>query len=142
PNAGRLDFGRDGKLYVTVGNGQSARTGQDSCKLGGKVLRVNPDGGQPSDNPFACSSAFALGFRNPFGISFHPTTGALFVTDNGGRGHDELDLLHREGNYGQPIAEGAPGDPRSVDALWRAGRERSAPRRRAVSARVVLRDET
>ena len=120
-NAGRLGFGPDGMLYVTVGNGQNNKAGQDPCKVGGKVLRVTRDGSRPADDPFPCSAAFALGFRNPFGLAFHPRTGALYVTDNGGRGHDELDLVRREGNYGHPIVEGAPGDSRFIDPLWESG---------------------
>jgi glucose/arabinose dehydrogenase len=120
-NAGRLGFGPDGKLYVTAGNGQSTKVGQDPCKLGGKVLRFNRDGSQPPDDPYSCTASFAIGFRNPFGLAFHPITGAVFVTDNGGKGHDELDIVRREGNYGHPIVEGAPGDPRFVDPIWESG---------------------
>jgi glucose/arabinose dehydrogenase len=120
-NGGRIAFGPDGMLYATVGNGQSTKVGQDPCKLGGKILRVNRDGGRAADMPFACTPSFALGFRNPFGMAFHPLTGALFVTDNGGKGRDELDLVRREGNYGHPVVEGIPNDPRFVDPLWESG---------------------
>jgi glucose/arabinose dehydrogenase len=120
-NAGRMAFGPDGMLYVSAGNGQNTKIGQDPCKLGGKVLRVTRDGQTPPDSPFSCSSAFALGFRNPFGLAFHPLTGALFATDNGGKGHDELNLVRREGNYGHSTVEGIAGDPRFVDPLWESG---------------------
>lgn len=126
-NGGRMAFGPDGKLYVTVGNGQSTKVGQDPCKLGGKVLRVEPSGQAPADNPWTCAPTWALGFRNPFGIAFHPTTGALFVTDNGGKGRDELDLVRREGNYGHPIVEGIASDPRFVDPLWESGPVSTGP---------------
>lgn len=53
---------------------------------------------RPEDNPFPCAPTFVLGFPNPFGLALHPVTGALFAADNGGRGHDELDLIRREGN--------------------------------------------
>jgi glucose/arabinose dehydrogenase len=117
-NAGRLAFGRDNMLYVSVGNGQNTKIGQDACKLGGKILRVNRNGERASDDPFDCSPTYALGFRNPFGLAIHPLTGAVFATDNGGRGHDELDLVKPGANYGHPIVEGAPHDPRFVDPLW------------------------
>jgi glucose/arabinose dehydrogenase len=120
-NGGRLAFGPDGKLYITAGNSQSTRVGQDQCKLGGKILRVERDGSLPNDSPYSCSPGWAMGFRNPFGMAFHPLTGALFVTDNGGKGRDELDIVRREGNYGHPIVEGAPGDPRFVDPIWESG---------------------
>ena len=120
-NAGRLGFGPDGMLYVTAGNGQSTKVGQEPCKLGGKVLRVNRDGARPADDPFDCTPSFALGFRNPFGLAFHPLTGALFVTDNGGRGYDELNLVRPGGNYGHPIIEGIANDPRFINPLWESG---------------------
>jgi aldose sugar dehydrogenase len=85
------------------------------------VLRIRPDGSRPDDSPFACSPTYALGFRNPFGLAIHPLTGGVFVTDNGGKGRDELDLVRREGNYGHPLVEGAPGDSRYVDPLWESG---------------------
>ena len=120
-NGGRLAFGPDGKLYVSAGNSQSTKVGQDQCKLGGKILRVERDGSLPADNPYNCTPGWAMGFRNPFGMAFHPLSGALFVTDNGGKGRDELDVVRREGNYGHPIVEGAPGDPRFVDPIWESG---------------------
>jgi glucose/arabinose dehydrogenase len=120
-NAGRLAFGPDKMLYVSVGNGQNTKIGQDPCKLGGKILRVNREGGRPADDPFECSATFALGFRNPFGLAFHPLTGELFASDNGGHGHDELDLVRAQGNYGHPIVEGAPHNPLYVDPLFETG---------------------
>jgi glucose/arabinose dehydrogenase len=120
-NGGRLGFGPDGLLYVTAGNGQSIRVGQDPCKLGGKILRVRPDGSAPADSPHSCAPTYAQGFRNPFGLAFHPLSGALFVSENGGRGHDEIDLVRREGNYGHPLVEGIANDARFVDPVWESG---------------------
>lgn len=120
---GAMAFGPDGKLYVTIGDtGRAKRQEpQDPASLAGKVLRVNPDGSIPADNPFPGSPVFALGFRNPWGIAFHPKTGALFATENGDLSHDEVNLVRAGGNYGWPLAEGAKGDPRFVDPVWDSG---------------------
>ena len=73
-NGGRLLFGPDGKLYVTVGNAEDKENSQNLKNVSGKVLRLNPDGTVPSDNPISGSPIFAYGFRNIFGLTIHPTT--------------------------------------------------------------------
>ncbi|MCC7104614.1 MAG: PQQ-dependent sugar dehydrogenase [Chloroflexi bacterium] len=124
-NGGRMAFGPDGKLYVSTGApGDEGNDAQQLNVLEGKILRLNPDGSVPSDNPFPGSPVFALGFRNPFGMAFHPTTGELYVVDNGPRGYDELDLVQAGGNYGAPLVAGDAHDPRFVDPLWNSGEER------------------
>ncbi|MHB8507417.1 MAG: PQQ-dependent sugar dehydrogenase [Candidatus Dormibacteria bacterium] len=88
---GRIAFGGDGKLYVTLGDEhtsrqQAAPPAQDPSRLVGKVLRYNPDGSIPADNPFGpANPAWARGLRNVFGIAFGPG-GAAVVTDNGPSG--------------------------------------------------------
>lgn len=83
---GRLAFGPDGKLYVTLGEEHTAAAAQDTSDPRGKVLRYNPDGSVPADNPFGASNpVWAYGFRNPFGIAFS-STGQLAVTVNGPTG--------------------------------------------------------
>jgi aldose sugar dehydrogenase len=83
---GRLAFGPDGKLYVTLGEEHTASAAQDTNDVRGKVLRYNPDGSVPADNPFgATNPVWAFGFRNPFGIAFS-LTGQLAVTINGPTG--------------------------------------------------------
>jgi aldose sugar dehydrogenase len=68
---GRLAFGPDGKLYVTLGDEHDAPAAQSLADVRGKVLRYNPDGTIPSDNPFGPTNPiWAYGFRNPFGIAF------------------------------------------------------------------------
>jgi glucose/arabinose dehydrogenase len=91
---GRLAFGPDGKLYVTLGDEHSVTPSsvddvgaipQDPSDPRGKVLRYDPDGSIPADNPFGASSpAYAVGLRNPFGIAFRD--GQAFVTSNGPTG--------------------------------------------------------
>ncbi|MBV8234921.1 MAG: PQQ-dependent sugar dehydrogenase [Acidimicrobiia bacterium] len=83
---GRLAFGPDGRLYVTLGEEHTAPAAQDTSDVRGKVLRYNPDGSVPPDNPFgATNPVWAYGFRNPFGIAFS-STGQLAITNNGPTG--------------------------------------------------------
>lgn len=124
---GRIAFGPDRMLYVTVGNAESSRLGQELGSLGGKVLRMRPDGTAPGDNPFPDSLVFALGFRNPFGLAFHPLTGGVYGNDNGGKGHDELNMLQPGGNYGNPVVEGRGNDPRFIDPMWESGEPSIGP---------------
>ncbi len=131
-NGGRIAFGPDGKLWVTVGDQNRTERAQRMNQLHGKVLRMNPDGTAPSDNPFADRPApesliFALGFRNPWGLAFHPRSGVPYVTENGDVGHDEVNRIVPGGNYGSPEVDGAVNDSRFVDPLWDSGVGRVAP---------------
>jgi len=126
-NGGRLAFGPDGKLYVTVGDQNQAERAQLPNRLNGKILRLNPDGTLPSDNPLPNSPVFALGFRNPYGLDFHPLTGVPYVTENGEEGHDEVNRVVAGGNYGSPEMDGIVNDPRFVDPVWESGLGRLAP---------------
>ena len=86
---GRLAFGPDGKLYVTLGDEHDAPSAQNTSDVRGKVLRYNPDGTIPADNPFGPRNpVWASGFRNPFGIAFS-AGGQLAVTNNGPSGDDD-----------------------------------------------------
>jgi glucose/arabinose dehydrogenase len=120
-NGGRLLFGPDGKLYVTVGNAEVKENSQSLENPNGKVLRLNSDGSIPADNPFPGSPIYAYGFRNMFGLAIHPTTSALYVTENSGDSHDEVDLVRPGANYGFPYFEGIGNDPRFVDPIWESG---------------------
>jgi len=112
---GRIAFGPDGKLYVTLGEEHDAPAAQEPSDVRGKVLRYNPDGSVPSDNPFGSGSpVWAYGLRNPFGIAFSES-GQLAVTNNGpsgdagspGSGYDTLILsVTRGARYQWPNCYG------------------------------------
>jgi glucose/arabinose dehydrogenase len=106
-NAGTLRFGPDGKLYVSIGDNDMGTNAEDLGTLAGKILRVNPDGSIPNDNPFVGQSGkqaaiWAYGFRNPYSFAFHPLGRVLVATENGPGDNDELDVIVRGGNYGWP----------------------------------------
>ena len=83
---GRLRFGSDGKLYVTLGEEHDAPAAQDTSDVRGKVLRYNPDGSIPADDPFGAGNpVWAYGLRNPFGLAVS-ATGQVAVTSNGPSG--------------------------------------------------------
>jgi glucose/arabinose dehydrogenase len=126
-NGGRIGFGPDGKLYVTVGDVNDDEKVQNPRRLHGKILRLNSDGSVPSDNPDPQSPVFATGFRNPYGLAFHPVTGVPYITENGEVGHDEINRIVAGGNYGNPIAEGYAQKPGFIDPVWETGRGRIAP---------------
>jgi glucose/arabinose dehydrogenase len=116
-NGGDLVFGSDGMLYVTVGESHVRNLAQDPNSLGGKVLRLMPDGSVPSDNPIAGNPSFTLGHRNSFGICLDPGNGDLWETENGPTSDDEINLLRAGGNYGWPMVMGAGGPEGTIDPV-------------------------
>jgi glucose/arabinose dehydrogenase len=109
-NGGRLRWGpRDGKLYAGTGDAQN---GANAQKLGtnynGKVLRMNPDGSVPSDNPFPGSLIWSYGHRNVQGLAFD-SQGRLWEQEFGNSIMDETNLIEKGGNYGWPNCEGTSG---------------------------------
>ncbi len=113
-NGGAMGFGADGKLYVSVGDGADAGTAQLKTTLLGKVLRMNPDGSVPTDNPFFSDVTYAgsnkliyaLGFRNPFSMDIQPGTGKIMVCDVGNSAWEEVNEIQAGKNYGWPGIEG------------------------------------
>lgn len=69
----------------------------------GKILRVNPDGSVPTDNPNPRSLVYSLGHRNPQGIDWHPVTKELIITEHGNEAYDEINLIKSGANYGWPL---------------------------------------
>jgi glucose/arabinose dehydrogenase len=108
-NGGRIAFGPDGKLYVTTGDAGSGDSAQDLTSLGGKILRLNPDGSVPGDNPFPNSPVYSYGHRNPQGLAWQPGTNQLYATEHGPSAHDEVNRIVPGSNYGWPTAQGNDG---------------------------------
>ncbi|MDW0278777.1 MAG: PQQ-dependent sugar dehydrogenase [Nitrososphaeraceae archaeon] len=104
-DGGRIKFGRDGKLYVSTGDASIPELSQDLNSLAGKILRINEDGTIPQDNPFSNSAVYAYGFRNAQGLAWAPNSGALYSSDQGGAGNDEINLISPGKNYGWPHEE-------------------------------------
>ncbi|HYI47444.1 MAG TPA: PQQ-dependent sugar dehydrogenase [Allosphingosinicella sp.] len=116
----RIAFSPDGRyLFISSGERQEFTPAQDMASNAGKVLRLNPDGSVPADNPFAArggvtAQIWSLGHRNPLGIAFAPD-GRLWLVEMGPRGGDELNLIERGGNYGYPrVSNGDHYDGRDI----------------------------
>lgn len=108
-DGGRLRFGPDGKLYISTGDAQSENTTpQNTNSLNGKVLRINPNGTIPADNPFG-NAVWSYGHRNPQGLAFD-SRGRLWEQEFGNGIMDDTNLITKGGNYGWPACEGTSGD--------------------------------
>lgn len=120
-NGGALEFGSDNKLYITTGDGWEGEFAGDPVQslttFTGKVLRINPDGSIPSDNPFFSQTVgdyraiYALGLRNPFSMSRHPETGALYINEARGDNKADVYLVEAGANYYHEGTHGG-GEPR------------------------------
>jgi glucose/arabinose dehydrogenase len=112
---GKMIQARDGTLLIasSIPAGVGILSGdwpqpQHLDSLMGKVLRINPDGTVPKDNPFvgrpnARGEIFALGIRDDQGLAFHPRTGRLWASEHGPRGGDEINVIEKGKNYGFPV---------------------------------------
>jgi glucose/arabinose dehydrogenase len=109
-NGGRIAFGPDGMLYVATGDAAQPDLAQDPESLAGKILRVDPEGTVPDDNPFPGSAVWSLGHRNVQGLAFD-SAGRLWATEFGSKDADELNLIAPGANYGWPLVEGTGADP-------------------------------
>ena len=141
-NGGTMRFGPDGMLYISIGDGGGGDdegpghdgamgNAQDTSKIFGKILRINPDGnnsangkyGIPADNPFVggggLGEVYAYGLRNPYTFHFDPGTGLLYVGDAGQNKVEEVDVVakgsnnawhHMEGGFFFDTVTTSPGD--------------------------------
>jgi glucose/arabinose dehydrogenase len=126
-NGGTMHFGADGKLYTGVGEQGCCPTyAQSFNNLFGKILRMNPDGTIPTDNPFYASATgknrliWAYGVRNPFVIAIKPGTSQVMINDVGAHTWEEVNFGKRGANYGWPVCEGVCDPPNAayVDPMY------------------------
>jgi glucose/arabinose dehydrogenase len=105
----RLVWAKDGTLFVTTGErANQSDLAQDLSTHLGKVIRIDPAGAAPKDNPFAgrdekAAEVWSYGHRNLQGAALNPATGELWTTEHGAQGGDELNIARAGKNYGWPI---------------------------------------
>ena len=132
-DGGRIKFGPDGKLYITTGEAGKPESAQDINYLGGKILRINPDGSIPGDNPIPGSPVYSYGNRNPEGLDWDPRNGNLIETEHGPSGengwfaHDEVNVIIPGKNYGWSSVIGMANDSRFVNPIYQTGDVTWAP---------------
>lgn len=119
-NGGRIAFGPDGMLYAGTGESGDKPLAQDRASLGGKILRMTPDGAPAPGNPDSGSVVYSIGHRNVQGLAWDGD-GRLWASEFGQHAWDELNLIRAGGNYGWPVVEGEAGRAGYLDpvAQWR-----------------------
>lgn len=116
-NGGAMHFGNDDKLYIAVGDNANRSNSQTLTNLLGKILRINPSGTIPADNPFYNTATdnnraiWALGLRNPFTFALQRSSGRLFINDVGETAWEEINDGISGSNYGWPTCEGPCNPP-------------------------------
>ncbi len=146
-NGGAMRFGRDGLLYIAVGDNAQAENAQSLQSLAGKILCVRSDGSIPETNPFRSATTgkyqaiWALGLRNPFTFDIDAGTGRMFINDVGQRTWEEVNEGIRGANYGWPEAEGPSTDPRFREPLFAYGHGRRPDQGCAIAGGLFYRPE-
>ena len=119
-NGGRVEFGPDGKLYVSTGDATESGNAPDPESLGGKILRLRPNGDPAPGNPTDGSPVWTLGHRNVQGLTWDGRDN-MWASEFGQDTWDELNLIEAGNNYGWPQYEGSANAPgfEDPDVQWR-----------------------
>ncbi len=125
-NGGRIAFGPDSLLYVGTGDAGERGTSQDPNSLGGKILRLTPEGNVPSDNPFPNNPVYSYGHRNVQGLAWDKN-GQLYASEFGQSTYDEVNRIVPGGNYGWPNVEGTGGEPTYTDPITTFATREASP---------------
>ncbi len=120
---GSLNFGNDGKLYISVGDGLNPQNAGNLRNVFGSILRINPNGTIPANNPFNdgagpnADEIWAHGLRNPWRARFDAPTGRFYIGDVGGNdaptAYEEVNIGTAGSNYGWPDCQGPLGPPKN-----------------------------
>ncbi|MFC3575416.1 PQQ-dependent sugar dehydrogenase [Streptomyces yaanensis] len=125
-NGGRIAFGPDGMLYAGTGESGSGGLAQDLKSLGGKILRITPEGNPAPGNPFPDSPVYSYGHRNVQGLAWDSRQ-RLFASEFGQNTWDELNAIKPGGNYGWPDAEGTSADPKYINPIAQWHTDQASP---------------
>ncbi|MET7848980.1 PQQ-dependent sugar dehydrogenase [Streptomyces avermitilis] len=125
-NGGRIAFGPDDMLYAGTGESGNRGLAQDRKSLGGKILRMTPEGEPAPGNPFGDSVVYSYGHRNVQGLAWDDKQ-RLFAAEFGQDTWDELNAIKPGGNYGWPDAEGRSGNAKYRDPIAQWHTDEASP---------------
>ena len=130
-NGGRIAFGPDGHLYAGTGDAGDTGNAPDPDSLGGKILRMTPDGEPAPDDPGG-DLVYSSGHRNVQGLAWDQE-GALLATEFGQDTWDEINVIEAGGDYGWPETEGTGGGEGVIDPVVTWTTDEASPSGAAVA---------